>query len=58
MTYFVPENTKMAGKWIKLISLSVDIMDQSASQSVKLSILDRQTDIYIIHIYIYIYNYI
>ena len=54
MTYFVSADTKISGEWIQLISRSVDIKDQSASQSVSLSVLDRQTDLkytYIIILY-------
>ena len=40
MTYFFADDTKLSRKWIQLISRSMDIMDQSASQSV----FDRQTD--------------
>ena len=38
MTYFVSEDTKISGKWIQLISRSVDINDQSASQPVSLPV--------------------
>ena len=48
MTSFVSEDTKISGEWIQLISRSVDIKDQSASQPVRQpvsqSVLDRQTD--------------
>ena len=47
MTYIVSEDTQVSEKWIQLISWSVDIMDQSASQpasqSVCLSLTDRLT---------------
>ena len=45
MYYFVSADTKISGKWIQLLSRSVDILDQSArqsvSQSVCLSLADR-----------------
>ena len=48
MTYFVSEDSKISGELIKVISRSVDIKDQSASQPVSQpvsqSVLDRQTD--------------
>ena len=40
MTYFFAEDTKKSEKLIQLISQSMDIMDQSASQSV----FDMQTN--------------
>ena len=47
MTYFFPEDTKISGKWIQLISQRMDIMDlsdsQPVSQSVCLSLTDRPT---------------
>ena len=56
MTYFLSEDTKISGKWIQHKSRSVDVIDQSASLSISLSNLHRQTDIYMyICIYIYIY---
>ena len=69
MYYFVSEDTQISGKWIQLISRSVDIKDQSvspsvhdrltsASQSLCLSRTDRVTYIKIIYKYIYIYIYI
>ena len=42
MTYFSAEDTKISGKWIHLISRSMDIMNQSANQPVCPSILDRR----------------
>ena len=61
MTYFLAEDTKISGKWIQLILRRMDIMDlsdsqpvsllsvadrlTSASQSVSLSVKDRQTDL-------------
>ena len=32
MTYFFAEDKKISGKWIQLISRSIDIMNQSANQ--------------------------
>ena len=47
MTYNFAEDTKISGKWIQLISRSMDIMNQSASQpvsqSICLSLADRLT---------------
>ena len=47
MTYFFAEDKKISGKWIRVISRSMDIMNQSASQpvsqSVCLSLADRLT---------------
>ena len=44
MTYFFAEDTKISGKWIHLISRSMDIMDQSANPSASQSVCPRQTD--------------
>ena len=46
MTYIVSEDTKISGKCFQLISRSMDITfrtSQSASLSVSLFVLDRQT---------------
>ena len=44
MTYFFAEDKKISGKWIQLISRSMDIMDQSANQSADQSVCPWQTD--------------
>ena len=47
MTCIFAEDTKISGKWIQLISRSMDIMNQSASQAVSqsvcLSVADKLT---------------
>ena len=43
MSYFFAEDKNISGKWIQLISRSMDIMDQSANQSVCLSLNDKLT---------------
>ena len=40
MSYFVSEDTQISEKWIQLMSRSVGIKDQSASQSFRLSMTD------------------
>ena len=44
MTYFFAEDIKISGKWIQLISPSMDIMNQSANQSAIQCVCPWQAD--------------